>query len=110
MLGDDAKRIRVAISIDGAKVVLDPSVVSSMVEMELHRVTGETLTSLIRQLESGDVSLYAITCLAFLARRSAGENVLFDEFARSVTYGSVVDIEMIDDSNEGDFPLAPGPG
>lgn len=105
MIGDAAKSASFVIKVDGAPTTFDPSKLTSEIELELYRESGLTFTTIMRMLESGDVPLMAVVALVFMARRCEGERVDFHELARSISYGSIIDIESADGGGGDEGPL-----
>ena len=95
--------------VDGVPYVFELSEVSSALEFELFRQTGSglTLTQIFEAMESGPGSFH-LAALVFLARRSRGDEITFDEIAGAMGFGSAIEVEVDDgaesEPGDGDRP------
>lgn len=85
------------ITVDGQVYRYDPSDVTWRQELELFNATKLTRTDIFKAFANQSFAPVLVAGLVFLARRSAGDKVSFDEVAEAISYSSEIDVEILGD-------------
>lgn len=101
--GDQAVMI---IKVDGESYRFDSSEVTSAMDRELFLQSKLTLALVVTAMADGTVSPFMVAALIFLARRSAGETVTYDEIEQAIGFATEIDVEIPDDEDDA-APEAP---
>jgi hypothetical protein len=102
---DDTATV-VTITVDGEPYLFDSSEITYKVELELFHASRLTMDGVFKALAQDDFAPFLVAALVFLARRSAGDKVTFDQVASSIEYSSEVGFKIgrDDESQTEDSP------
>lgn len=93
----------IAVTVDGETYRYDRDETDWRTEAELMQAIGLTPMNLIAKLGQGNYAPFMVAGVVFLARRSQGDPVTFEQIAESISYDAEVEF---DDAS----PEAPGEG
>lgn len=93
------------ITIDGTEHKFRPSDVSAVQAGEVRKATGMSFKAIL-QMAMADPDIDVLAALVWMARRQAGEDVSYEEVAKSITYGTDVTTSEDDDDEDTDSPEA----
>jgi len=83
--------LKITITVDGEEYELVPARVPNRVELELYATTGLTVNEL---LMAETWPRFMIASVIFLARRTRGDVVTWDEVAEGITYDTIATREI----------------
>lgn len=96
---------RFTLLVDGKPYTLRPSEVSASLAGEFRRATGLSVRSLL-QMAGEDMDLDVIAGFVWLARRQAGEKIIYAVVADSITYETEIDTDAEPEPEDADSPEA----
>ena len=96
---NSTNQLGMTITVDGVSYPFRLSDISAAMELELYQQTGGLrLTQVVQDIAEAPAGFH-IAALVFLARRSRGDQVTFDEIASHMGLASDIDVVMEDDTN-----------
>ena len=107
-MADNAETPVMVITVDGIEYRLDVTDCKHTDEQDLYRACKMTIPGIVNAVQDGQVALFMVAALVFMARRQAGDKTAnYDEIASAITYGTDIDIE-VDNGDDGD-PVGEAP-
>lgn len=106
---EQSKRFR--ITVDGDAYLFDLDELKSDHELDLFNASRLTIAGIFAAIDSGNTAPFMLAALVYLARRQAGERVTYPEIRDAITYGSEIELDVVDAADpEAASPEAPAAG
>lgn len=93
----------IIITVDAVKYRFDPGQMTSAIERELWTQAGLTEAGILGAFQRREFAPFMIAGLVFLARRSRGDQITYDEIEGSISYNSEIELDF-GDSDEDEAP------
>jgi|GEM_PF-4335681 len=104
-----ATDIVMTITVDGVPYRFDLSNITAKMELDLYQQSGGLrLTKVMEELQDGATGFH-IAAMVYLARRSEGDDITFDEVAEHMGIASEVDVHVEGEDDDDDTPEADRP-